>query len=175
LSKSQALPNCLYQIAQSPNKQVVIVPGGGDFADQVRFAQQQWLLDDVIAHEMAILAMQQMALMFKGLESGFTVACGVAEVKNCLKLNHAPVIWSPTISELNAAKVPCTWEVSSDSLAAWLAKQLNATELILLKAAAVTTNDLALLRQQGIIDAAFIRYVENADFTVQILSKDNFL
>lgn len=171
LSKSAALSDCLNRIAQGPSK-VVIVPGGGDFADQVRFAQQQWQFNDVIAHEMAILAMQQMALLFKGLQPNFILANTVAEIKQ--QNQSVPIIWSPNISELNQDGVAASWEITSDSLAAWLATQLGATELILVKAASVPTNNLAQLSQQGIIDDAFVRFVAHADFTIHILSKDRF-
>ncbi len=153
----------------------MIVPGGGDFADQVRLAQQQWQFNDVIAHEMAILAMQQMALVFKGLQPDFIVANTVAEIKQQLSsCQSVPVLWSPNINELNQAGVAASWEITSDSLAAWLAMQLGAAELILLKAAAVSSNNLAQLSQQGIIDSGFGRFVEHASFTIHILSKNRF-
>lgn len=173
LSKSQALSDCLKRIAKGQGG-VVIVPGGGDFADQVRCAQQQWQFNDVIAHEMAILAMQQMALVFKGLQPDFVLANTVAEIKQFLA-QPVPVIWSPNINELNQAKIPARWEITSDSLAAWLATQLTATELILVKAASVPSNNLAQLSQQGIIDSAFEGFAAHANFTIHILSKDRFL
>jgi aspartokinase-like uncharacterized kinase len=151
---------------------VVIVPGGGDFANQVRLAQQQWQFDDSIAHAMAILAMQQMALIFKGLQPNFILANTVAEIKQ--HSQSAPIIWSPNINELNQAEVAASWEISSDSLAAWLATQLGASELILVKAAQVSSNNLAQLSQQGIIDGAFERFVAHASFITHIFNKDRF-
>lgn len=171
LSKSGNLLDCLNRIAKGQGR-VIIVPGGGDFADQVRFAQQQWQFDDVIAHEMAILAMQQMALVFKGLQPNFILANSIAEIKQ--QSQSIPMIWSPNIHELNRNGVAASWEITSDSLAAWLAAQLNATELILVKAASVPTNSLAQLSEQGIIDGAFVRFAEHASFTIHILSKDRF-
>jgi aspartokinase-like uncharacterized kinase len=174
LTKSQALPEALNRIATRQGK-MVIVPGGGAFADQVRFAQQQWQFNEVIAHEMAILAMQQMALLFKGLQPTFQLAGTLVEIKQFLSgQKSAPIIWSPSIYELNQAGVAANWEITSDSLAAWLAQQLDATELILVKAAKVTSNNLAQLSEQGIIDSAFVRFVDHARFTIQILSNDCF-
>ena len=172
LSKSGDLFDGLNRIATGQGR-VVIVPGGGDFADQVRFAQQQWRFNDVIAHEMAILAMQQMALVFKGLQPSFILAHSVAEIKQ--QNQSVPIIWSPAIQELNKAGVAASWEITSDSLAAWLATQLKATDLILVKAAAVDSNNLAQLSEQGIIDSAFVRFAAQASFNIHILSKDRFL
>jgi aspartokinase-like uncharacterized kinase len=172
LSKSQALSRCLQQIARSTKDKTVIVPGGGDFAEQVRLAQQQWQFNEVIAHEMAILAMQQMALLFKGLQADFVVCHSLAEIKpQCAAV---PLIWSPDIAELNQAGVAASWDVTSDSLAAWLATQLAASELILVKAAAVSTNHLAQLTQQGVIDRAFVAFAEHATFPIHILNQERF-
>ncbi|MCG8046554.1 MAG: hypothetical protein N0C89_17320 [Candidatus Thiodiazotropha endolucinida] len=46
---------------------LVIVPGGGPFADQVRLAQRLWQIDDSSAHLMALLAMEQFGRMLCGL------------------------------------------------------------------------------------------------------------
>ena len=63
LSQAETLVSCLDRLEQQyKDKPVVIVPGGGAFADQVRLAQGRWQFDDITAHRMAILAMQQMAL-----------------------------------------------------------------------------------------------------------------
>ena len=62
LAYSKTLIDCLNKIQQRyQGRAVIIVPGGGAFADQVRRAQQHWQFDDITAHHMAILAMQQMA------------------------------------------------------------------------------------------------------------------
>jgi aspartokinase-like uncharacterized kinase len=175
LSKSQTLSSCLKKIADNSNAadKIVIVPGGGDFADQVRLVQQQWQFNDVIAHEMAILAMQQMALVFKGLQPQFILSHTLAEIKQNLP-HETPIIWSPTIAELNQAGVCASWEITSDSLAAWLATQLAAKKLTLVKAAPVATCNLAQLSQQGIIDSAFAGFVAHATFSIHILNQERF-
>jgi aspartokinase-like uncharacterized kinase len=174
LSKSQALAACLKKIADdaTTTEKTVIVPGGGDFAEQVRIAQQQWQFNDEIAHEMAILAMQQMALLFKGLQSNFKLCHAIAEINQATA--STPLIWSPSITELNTAGICASWNVTSDSLAAWLATQLAAKQLILVKAAPIASGNLAQLSQQGIIDSAFAGFVAHADFTIHILNQDRF-
>lgn len=174
LSVSQALSDALNQIAKRRGR-TVIVPGGGNFANQVRFAQQQWQFNDVIAHEMSILAMQQMALLFKGLQSDFNLASTLTEIQQYLTSSAPkPIIWSPSIHELNNAGIAASWEITSDSLAAWLATQLTAKTLILVKSATVFSSNLKKLSEHGIIDAAFAGFVAHADFTVYILNKDHF-
>ncbi len=170
LSRSDALVNCLNAVEKNyQGRAVVIVPGGGAFADQVRLAQQQWQFDDTTAHHMALLAMQQMALMFKGLKPDFAIADTVAAIQDQLNRKKT-VIWSPDIIELDNAGIEASWDITSDSLAAWLAKTVLATELILIKSAAIDA-DLSLhqLAEQNIVDKAFCDFVAQAAFKVHII------
>ena len=175
LSHSDALINCLNSVEKNyRGRAVVIVPGGGAFADQVRSAQQRWRFDDTTAHRMAILAIQQMALLFNGIKPDFTVAGSVAEIRRQLP-RQQPVIWSPDITELDQAAIPASWDISSDSLAAWLAKTLVATELIVVKSAAIDARlSLAQLAQKGIIDSGFCDAVRVAAFKIQVVNQQDF-
>jgi aspartokinase-like uncharacterized kinase len=171
LSKSTTLVNCLNAIENNyAGKMTVIVPGGGAFADQVRLAQQRWQFDDSTAHHMAILGMQQMALMFKGLKPGFAIAHNIEAIQNLLKQQKI-VIWSPDSSELNSAGITASWDISSDSLAAWLAKTVSATELILVKSATIEANlNLHQLAGLNIVDKAFCVMVARATFEIRVVN-----
>ena len=57
---------CLAHIATQTSPTIVVC-GGGEFADCVRHAQRQWHFSGVCAHEMAILSMQQTAMMNQNL------------------------------------------------------------------------------------------------------------
>lgn len=175
LSYSDALVNSLNAVEKNyRGRGVVIVPGGGAFADQVRLAQQHWQFDDTIAHHMALLAMQQMAMMFKGLKPDFTIAHNVEAIQEQLNRQKI-VIWSPDIIELDNAGVPASWDITSDSLAAWLAETLSATELILIKSAFIDANlSLHQLAEQNIIDKAFCNLVVQATFTIQIINAQSW-
>ncbi|MDO9049817.1 MAG: uridylate kinase [Methylobacter sp.] len=171
LSRSDALIKCLNTVEKNyQGRAVVIVPGGGAFADQVRLAQQHWQFDDNTAHHMALLAMQQMALMFNGLKPGFAIAHTVEAIQEQLD-RQKTVIWSPDIIELDNAGIQASWDITSDSLAAWLAKTLSATELILIKSAAIDTNlSPQQLAEQNIVDKAFYDFVAQAAFKIQIIN-----
>ena len=175
LSQSDTLIRCLYSIEQNYlDRAVVIVPGGGAFADQVRSAQQRWQFDDQAAHRMAILAMQQMALLINGLKSEFYIARSVTGIREQL-YNQKIVIWSPDIVELDNASIQASWDITSDSLAAWLAKALSARELILVKSAMIDPSlSLKQLAKQGIIDKGFCEFVKQATFKIQVINQQNF-
>jgi aspartokinase-like uncharacterized kinase len=175
LSRTDSLINCLNAVEKNyRGRAAVIVPGGGAFADQVRLAQQHWQFDDHTAHHMALLAMQQMALMFKGLKPDFAIADTVAVILEQLN-QQKTVIWSPDISELDNAGIEASWDITSDSLAAWLAKTLSATELILIKSAVIDDSlSLNQLAEQQIVDEAFCDFVAQAAFKTRIVNAQSW-
>ena len=173
LEQAGGLRTCLNRVVDPKQDGLVIVPGGGIFADQVRLAQQRWGFDDVSAHQMAILAMQQMALLFKALKQQLHLANSVAEIRQELESGHS-VVWSPGIDGLNAAGIEASWDITSDSLAAWLATELGAKELVLIKAAAVAASgSIQELADQGIVDRAFVRFTENSFYHITIINQDS--
>lgn len=173
MTDAATLVQCL-NTAETIKEKVVIVPGGGVFADQVRASQQQWQFDDGIAHEMAILAMKQMALLFKSLKPSFVLAENTSLIHQAM-MNHPVVIWSPDPTVLDVSTIEASWNVTSDSLAAWLAGQLNAKELIVVKSADIPQN---LTRQQmqdyGLVDKAFVDFTLSATYNITLLNKHQF-
>jgi aspartokinase-like uncharacterized kinase len=176
LAESDALIKCLNSVERNyRHGEVVIVPGGGAFAGQVRLAQQHWQFDEQTAHRMAILAMQQMALLFKGLKGQFAIAGSLAEIHRQLNLQKI-VIWSPVIIELDNAGIQATWDITSDSLAAWLAEMLSARELILVKSASIDSGlSLQELAKQNIVDNAFCEFAARSSFKISIVNAVVFL
>lgn len=170
LLSARALPACLNKLAKYSGK-LLIVPGGGIFADQVRAAQLQFGFNDVAAHRMAILAMQQMAWLFHALRPDLAVF-GKAAAADGVKT----AIWSPCLQELEQAGIAAGWDITSDSLAAWLAGQVEADELLLVKSCPLEPEwTLAHLQQQGIIDAGFLEFATRAGFKTTVINKDRFL
>jgi len=174
LLETAALPACLAAVERRPGR-VVIVPGGGRFADQVRAAQRQYAFDDVAAHRMALLAMQQMAELMRGLlpeleilTAADSLAAGAASAKM--------LVWAPQVAELDAAGIPASWDVTSDSLAAWLAGRIAADELVVVKSAPVVAGtDWPELQRQGILDPAFARFADAASCKISVVNKDDFV
>ncbi len=103
---------------------VLIVPGGAVFANAVREAYRVHDLSESAAHRMAILAMQQYGLLLADI-SGLRV---------CEDLNkiRAPCVFLPYKMLSRHDPFEPSWRVTSDSIACYVAKKLDA-ELILLK------------------------------------------
>ena len=171
LADSSLLKNWLDAVAFNSSDSTVIVPGGGAFAEQVRVAQKQWRFDDYTAHFMALLAMQQMACMFQGINQNLHIASSVQEIKSWLD-RHKVVIWIPDIKQLDRADIPACWDITSDSLAAWLAKELSATELFLVKSAPVSpAMTIQQMAEEGIVDKGFSDFIKDTPVSVKVLNR----
>ena len=111
---------------------VVVVPGGGSFADAVRDADRRLGLSDDAAHWMAILAMDQYAhLLAERIEGAVLVeepgAVGAALGPGGVAV-LAPYRWMRSADVL-----PHRWQATSDSVAAYVAGALDAAHLVLVK------------------------------------------
>jgi aspartokinase-like uncharacterized kinase len=113
---------------------LVIIPGGGPFADTVRVIDEGYSLPSSSAHWMAILGMDQYAHLLAAVIPGGTVVTDqggiIAARRQALVPILAPSRWLSAADEL-----PHSWEVTSDSLAAYLTALLGAERLLLIKAA----------------------------------------
>src|SRR6266700_479583 len=74
--------------------EVVVVPGGGSFADAVRAAQPAIGFDDAAAHHMALLAMEQFGRALASLDSRLSLADSTAALRRRLRENQVAV-WLP--------------------------------------------------------------------------------
>ena len=110
---------------------VVLVPGGGPFADAVRAQQRPLGYDDATAHDMALLAMGQYGLVLSAWP-GFCPATTPSQIARALAAGRVPV-WLPSAMLAQARDVAKGWGVTSDSLALWLAARLGARAVLLVK------------------------------------------
>ena len=172
LTRNGRLGDCLARIAHRYPYNTIVVPGGGTFADQVRLAQQEWHFNEVAAHRMAILAMQQMALLFNALQPDWPLVKALDELKQPSGIG----IWFPDFDLLEQYAIPSSWDITSDSLAAWLAGQLSATELHLIKSANCPNEmTLEFFIAQGILDSAFLNYSRPNSYKISVVNVQDFL
>lgn len=139
----------------------VLVPGGGAFADTVRRMQHRHGFSDAAAHRMALLAMEQYALMLVDLAPWLTLGESDEEIARAMS-RRQPICWLPARMVVADPAIAADWKVTSDSLAAWLARRIGAERLILVKSAvppepAPPPRRLAAL---GLVDAAFPSYAD---------------
>ncbi len=150
---------------------LVLVPGGGPFADQVRAVQRHWKFADDAAHHMALIAMEQYGRMLCAIQPGLEPAVNLSEIDAVLKRGRVPV-WMASVMAMEDAGLERSWNLTSDSLAAWLAGLLQADALILIKSADITSGPASLdeLMGLGLVDKLFVCHARAAGITVWLLS-----
>ena len=97
---------------------ILIVPGGGIFADTIRKAGKQYNIGEVAAHWMAILAMEQYGHYLidktgvKGIESIDDLQSGIS-------------VLLPYRLLRDRDELAHSWDVTSDTIAAWVANMIG--------------------------------------------------
>ena len=156
---SSNLKNWIDAIAAGAGR-VVVAPGGGPFADAVRTAQARMGFDDRAAHRMALLAMDQYCYALANLRTELKLVASATAIRRVLLDGGVPV-WSATRMVCAAKDIPWSWEVTSDSLAAWLAGRIGAKRVLLVKHVEPPAGPLRAheLVANGIVDQAFPRFL----------------
>ncbi len=164
-----ALRRWLRWLAEAPDPPRIVVPGGGPFADAVRGLQPAMGFGDLAAHRMAILAMQQFGLALQALEPRLALAETEAE----LRAGPASV-WLPWRLAGCDGAIAASWDVTSDSLACWLAARLGATALFLVKSGPVPAGEATAeaLAAAGLVDAAFPAMARRFAGRIRVLHRD---
>lgn len=160
-----ALMHWLNIIHEHGDGRVVIVPGGSVFADAVREAQLISGINDSTAHRLALLAMDQYGLMLADMHEGLVTASSELELAE-RSYQHRGIVWLPSHMLRMDEDIPQNWEVTSDSLSAWLAKKINAQYLVIVKSANLSHYpiedgiDVAALTSDGIVDKQFRHFCD---------------
>ncbi len=105
---------------------VLVIPGGGPFADAVRAIDEQVGLGDDVAHALALQAMDQLgALLAPMLPASESLPRLVAPRRLGVLVAASAFAGRP--------EIPASWAVTSDSLAVLAAAAIGAEQAVLLK------------------------------------------
>jgi aspartokinase-like uncharacterized kinase len=156
--------------ATGRTRRLLVVPGGGPFADAVREVDRRLGLSNDAAHRMAVLAMDQYAHLIASRLAGSVLVTGPAEIEaafsqstadtaaleegtQALSARSAVDLTVPVLAPYrwlrDADPLPHSWDVTSDSIAAWVAGQVGAERLVLVKPPGAKEGEL--------VDAYFTR------------------
>ncbi|MFX0162243.1 MAG: amino acid kinase [Candidatus Hodarchaeota archaeon] len=113
----------------SETAKVLVVPGGGIFANTIRDLQKKIKFSDDTAHWMALLAMDTYAFLLKDMIEGSKIIYTLEETPS----RDKPVILAPFNLMKEKDSLEHSWRVTSDSIAAYVAHQLGAGLLVLVK------------------------------------------
>ncbi|HEX4670672.1 MAG TPA: hypothetical protein VH279_00310 [Solirubrobacteraceae bacterium] len=170
---------CAEALELAANRPVLVVPGGGPFADAVRAVDEQVGLDDATAHALALQAMDQLGLLLRPL-------LPAAELLTDLVAPRALGLLQAARAFANRPGVPESWTVTSDSLAVLAAAAIGADEAVLLKSVdgvlarwpsdepplpGLTADELHELQERGggrCVDAYLAEAVRRTDVAVVV-------
>jgi aspartokinase-like uncharacterized kinase len=153
LMGSDALDALLAQVVACPVP-VVIVPGGGLFADAVRAAQARLGFSDGLAHRLALDAMGAFAEVLAERLGGAPIHAEAA-VAAAAARSSRPVLWTPSNWRAGVPGIPESWALTSDSAALIVARAIGAATLVLVKSAEPAADDDPTRLRPDILDAAF--------------------
>jgi aspartokinase-like uncharacterized kinase len=154
----------------------ILVAGGGAMVDHVRQLDRRFALDSRTSHWMSVGAMSCTSHFLAGLLGvGLPRACwdelqAIAASGRSQRIVFDAQRWL-TETERNQPGVPVThdWDTTSDSIAARLARVLNADELILLKSTDLPSGiDWRMAAEQGLVDEHFPRIAAELPHVVWI-------
>ena len=117
---------CADTAALAAGRPVLIVPGGGPFADAVRAVDERVDLSDDVAHRLALHAMDQLGLLLRELLPS-------ARLHRELTAPDGPAVLAVAPAFEGRPGVPRSWALTSDSLAVLAAGAIGAQQAVLLK------------------------------------------
>lgn len=133
LGQSPKLGDLMLRLAElGCRHKILLVPGGGVFADAVRDYERRFGLDQDAGHWMAILAMDQYGHLISSLIPGSELVQGLDEARKVTAAGRVPVLLTYSLLR-QTDRLPRSWDVTSDSIAAWVAGLTGAQKLVLLK------------------------------------------
>jgi aspartokinase-like uncharacterized kinase len=158
-------------------RETILVPGGGPTAEVIRTLDRTHHLGEEAAHWLALRALAINAELLAALLPGACVIDGPDLAELVWEQGRRPVLDAFAFCESDEAdsgRLPHTWAVTSDSVAARLAVVAGATELVLLKSAAPPPSDVAAWAEVGYVDLWLPRVLADTWIRVQAVDLRNW-
>ena len=163
----------------------VWVVGGGHWVELIRDFDRMHSLTAEQSHAASVAAMEVTARMVSGWFPEWNVFDSVQDAVSMIdrssdhvcdgsNLAESHLIWYPLASLSSGdLDLPASWDVTSDSMAGWLAGQVDADELVLLKSCDGESGRPLDWIQSGLVDRWFSQ-VCNGKFSIRWVNLNDF-
>jgi aspartokinase-like uncharacterized kinase len=125
IEKGRDIVRFLRDYAEEKSKKnaltIILIPGGGPFVEPVRKLSEDTSLSEETAHWMAVLAMHQYGLFLANGEIGIPLVESVDEIDEA---GHVYILLPYKILKAEDC-LPHTWDVTSDTIAAFVAHKIG--------------------------------------------------
>jgi len=166
-------PRLLAWYTTLPTAEVVLIPGGGSAADVIRQFDRDHRLGPEAAHWLAIRAMGLNAHCLAALLPRARVVDRLAELPWAWSANEVPILdCLPVLveDEGQSGRLPHSWAVTSDSIAARIAELLGGRFVLLKSAPLLEGQGWREAAQDGLVDAAFAEIVARGKLEVRVVN-----
>ncbi|HZM71416.1 MAG TPA: hypothetical protein VFB95_13740 [Candidatus Cryosericum sp.] len=139
---------------------LVVLPGGGVFADLVRAEMDRLGLEEARAHRMALLAMDQYGLALARFCPGARPVTTLEAARRLAAAGRAPILLASALLG-RERRLEKSFRLTSDSIAAYVAKRTRVPRLALLKSTTRpdgrlrTPEEARRLARRGVVDPLF--------------------
>ena len=156
--KNPKLPSLINLLQKFANQKIVLVVGGGVFAETVRNVYKSNKMTEQTGHILAMKATEIFAYYLKSINPDISIT---NKITNFIKKNLN--LWLPTEKLSFEKKFEKNWESTSDSIATWLYSNTESKGVVFIKSISFT-NDKKLklkdLQKKKILDLNVKNYVK---------------
>lgn len=140
-----------------------IIVGGGECIDAMRDLAERFPLDSSAMHWRCVRLLRatyeilgELFPEWDAIDSSHQFTARRVNMPHVSTLRVAvDTFYFPPTDASAIAPLPLGWETTTDSIAAYLAKEVSASELVLIKSCLTNSSDVFRLAEEGVVDEAF--------------------
>ena len=162
------LKTLIRRLEKKKKGKIIIVAGGGCFADSVRFAFKKTKMSEKLANTLALKSTEIFCSYLKNINKKLYLTTDKRFKENSLN------VWLPSVILSNEKSFKRNWDSTSDSVAAWLSDNIKADGLVFIKSLKKfeKINKLADLQKKNIIDKNTSTYLKSFKGEIKITGLD---
>lgn len=139
----------------------ILIAGGGELVDVVRKWDERFLMDPQTSHQLACQALRVTSTMLASWIEGAKLVTRIPEKPTDMKADF--FVFDVADWVLQRDDIEASWDFTSDSIAAMVAVESHANELLLLKSALPNSPRVSQAVSQSYVDGWFHRIASSTE------------